>query len=255
MPNKKFLSKSRFKIGHECPRKLYYIEKEEYPNVNLDNAFLEALAEGGFQVGAMARILHPGGIEIETLDKEEAIQKTSELMSQENAIIFEGAFRFQNLFIRADIVEKRGRNIVLSEVKAKSYDPAADQFYNKTLLKKGVHKINSDWEPYLIDVAFQAFVIKNAFPELEVTSNLMLANKSVRASVEGLNQLFLLTQEDGKTAVRVKAGVTKESLGVPLLIKLNVQDEVALLHESQYQEGKSFTEYVTSLSKIYSEGL
>lgn len=45
------LTKSRFKLAMECPTKLYYTEKDEYVNNAIDDPFLLALADGGFQVG------------------------------------------------------------------------------------------------------------------------------------------------------------------------------------------------------------
>jgi hypothetical protein len=43
----KLLSKSRFKIGIECPNKLYYtFHKEDYPSTKQEDTFLQALAQG-----------------------------------------------------------------------------------------------------------------------------------------------------------------------------------------------------------------
>ncbi len=70
------LSKSRFKIGAQCPTKLFYSVRPEYGNTNDINDFLKALADGGFQVGALATLYYPGGIKIETLDYDEAIKQT-----------------------------------------------------------------------------------------------------------------------------------------------------------------------------------
>jgi len=51
-----YLTKSRFKLALECPTKLYYTnKKDEYADERLDDAFLAALAEGGFQVAELAR--------------------------------------------------------------------------------------------------------------------------------------------------------------------------------------------------------
>ena len=53
MARRRYLTKSRFKVGHECPTRLYYLDRrDEYANLDSDDPFLEALAEGGFQVGA-----------------------------------------------------------------------------------------------------------------------------------------------------------------------------------------------------------
>ncbi|MBK7892153.1 MAG: DUF2779 domain-containing protein [Bdellovibrionales bacterium] len=233
----RYLTKSRFKIGFECPTKLFFLDDPAYGNTNVDNSFLKALAEGGFQVGELAKVYHPGGVEVETLDKVEAVKQTNELLKQKNVIIFEAAIQHQNLFIRADVLIKKGDSIEIVEVKAKSYDPHdEDQFYNKTQLKNGVKKLSSSWEPYLIDVAFQCYVVRSAFPSATVSGSLMLADKSATASVDGINQkIFLEKSADGRASARVAAGVTKESLGAPLLICVPVPDEIDVVWGSTYE--------------------
>ena len=114
----RYLTKSRFKMALECPTKLAYTNKQEYANQKKDDPFLEALADGGFQVGELAKRYYPGGHDITTLNYEEAEQQTLELMKQENVVIFEAAVRFENLFIRVDILEKIGNTLNLIEVKA-----------------------------------------------------------------------------------------------------------------------------------------
>lgn len=103
----RYLTKSRFKLALECPVKLFYTGKSEFPDTKQDDSFLEALAEGGFQVGALAKCYYPGGIEIKDKGYDIPVVKTDELLKNENIVIFEGAFRYKNLFIRADIVEKK----------------------------------------------------------------------------------------------------------------------------------------------------
>ena len=41
------------KIGLECPKKLYYYD--QYKSDDNDNEFLKVLAEGGHQVGELAK--------------------------------------------------------------------------------------------------------------------------------------------------------------------------------------------------------
>ena len=53
--DRRYLTKSRFKMALECPTKLYYTGKPEYANTNNENEFLAMLADGGFQVGELAR--------------------------------------------------------------------------------------------------------------------------------------------------------------------------------------------------------
>ena len=93
------LTKSRFKLGLECPNKLYYTHKEkEYANNKSSNPFLEALASGGFQVEELARLHYSNGILIEdstdpaNYDYFEKVAQTKALLQQENVVIFEAAF-------------------------------------------------------------------------------------------------------------------------------------------------------------------
>jgi len=57
LSKERYLTKTRFKEGLECPTKLYYSKNSEYQNNQLDDPFLESLAEGGYQVGELAKFL------------------------------------------------------------------------------------------------------------------------------------------------------------------------------------------------------
>ena len=161
----RLLTKSRFKVGSECPTKLFYLDDPSYGSSKTDDAFLMALAEGGFQVGELAKVYYPDGMEVLERDYESSVDVTNKLLASPHATIFEGAIRFADLFVRVDILNKNGNYLELIEVKAKSIDPTEiDPFFTK---KGG---INSDWEPYLLDVAFQTYVAKKAHPTLNINS-------------------------------------------------------------------------------------
>ena len=52
----RYLTKSRFKLALNCPTKLYYTKKEhEYGDQCNVDLFLQSLADGGFQVGELAK--------------------------------------------------------------------------------------------------------------------------------------------------------------------------------------------------------
>lgn len=112
MSQPRYLTKSRFKLATECPTKLFYTGKKEYLDNKLDDPFLASLADGGFQVGELAKCYYPDGHDITSLDYEESIQQTNELLKQENVVIFEPAIRFGNLFVRVDILVKQGNELV-----------------------------------------------------------------------------------------------------------------------------------------------
>ena len=126
----KVLTKSRFKLGLECPNKLFYTQKKEYANTKELDPFLEALAQGGFQVEELARMHYPNGtlIEGDDGDYEYLWNRTLELLKK-NVIIYEAAFLTDGLFIRTDILVKQGNKIELIEVKAKSFDPDDDNIF------------------------------------------------------------------------------------------------------------------------------
>ena len=238
-------------MGYDCPTKLYYQDDRSFGNNNLDNSFLEALAEGGFQVGELAKIYHHGGTEVTEKDKQKAADITSELLKQPNAVIYEAAFLFENLFIKTDVLVKKGDVVELIEVKAKSFDPTEeDPFYNKNSLKKGPPKLSSAWEPYLIDIAFQTHVFKKAHPKFKTNSFLMLANKTVEATVSGINQKFFLQKDGSQAKVKVEEGVTEKDLGEKLLVKVPVNSEVNLVWKMTFENGMNFDQMVTHLSGI-----
>ena len=189
----------------ECPRRLYYAyDSEHYANQDVDDEFLKSLAEGGFQVGEFAKLCYGIGAEnmVAELDAEVALKKTKDLLKQENVNIAEGAFRVGNMFVRADIIEKKGNAINLIEVKAKSWNSMEDSF-----VAKNGKSTNKAIRPYLYDVAFQKHVIVQALkemsPERDFTVNafLMLADKSRTATINGLNQLFKIISAPQKRSV------------------------------------------------------
>ena len=114
----RYLTKSRYKLATDCPAKLFYTAKKEYANQSLDDSFLLALAEGGFQVGDLAKCYFPGGYDITTLDYEKALSQTNTLLEQKEVIIYEAAIATDKLFIRVDILVKNGNRLELFEVKA-----------------------------------------------------------------------------------------------------------------------------------------
>lgn len=203
-----YLTKSRFQISMDCPTKLYYqINSDRYANAKLDDPFLEALAKGGFQVGALARAYHPEGILVNEETNEAAVAKTSMLLEQENCTLFEAAIQSGPFLIRVDILIKKGNKFELIEVKAKSFHPDSDTF----LTNKG--KISSNWKPYLVDVAFQEIVFKQAFPGVTLDCLLMLADKSKTATVDGLNQKFRIIREQGRFKVKLPSSYLLKNLG------------------------------------------
>lgn len=156
------LTKSRFKIAVECPTKVYYSLDRRYVNAKDEDEFLQALADGGFQVGELARLMYaaedPAAVEITSREETEQLRQTRELLERGEATIFEGTIRHVDLLARVDVLRKRGSVVDLIEVKSTSYDPHRDDHTFRG--KRG--DIRSSWLPYLQDVAFQTWVMRQA---------------------------------------------------------------------------------------------
>ncbi len=231
----KALSKSRFKQGLECPNKLFFSNSPGiYHNKKKEDPFLKALASGGFQIEEYARLKFPNGVLIDSPyegnDYQVLADQTAELLNQQEVIIYEAAFYIDNLFVRTDILLKKGNQIQLIEVKAKSIDPTEEyNFVGKT------GGLVSRWKPYLFDLAFQTHVTQRCLPDFEVTPYLCLVDKTKIASVEGLNQLFRVKQDSEKrTGVEVLVNESSD-LGNNLLHLENLTEVVSKIHDGSYR--------------------
>ncbi len=248
----KYLTKSRFRTALECPTKLFYTAKDEYPDKKAGDSFLEALAEGGFQVGELAKLYYEGGRDIKSLDKEEALEETARYLLEDPVVLYEAAFRYENLFVRADILERRGDEISLIEVKAKSAD-----FHDSAGFLNAGGCIKPKWEPYIYDVAFQYYVLKNAMPDFRITPYLLLADKNAEATVDGLNQRFLIRKNaGGRTETIVREGTARDDLGEEILVRIDVSDLVERIlagTDRKEPRNKPFGEWVRDLAQAYEE--
>ena len=252
----KYFTKSAFKVALTCPRQLYYYNNSSYENQDNDDSFLQALAEGGFQVGELAKIYY--GIEdndIKSLDYNDSIEKTKELFGERNVNIAEAAFRYDNCFVRVDILKKNGNEIELIEVKAKSWTEE-ESFVNK----KG--EVASAIREYVYDVAFQKWVVVNALKELypgqrfNVKAYLMMADKGKIASIDGMNQCFRIIKENGRSKIERTSDAIKLKDEAHVLTAFDVDDlcDEIIKGETGEQEklmGMNFKSFVEKMSQCY----
>ena len=206
-----YLTKSDFKVALNCPTKLYY-KKAGYPSTMEDDSFLAFLANGGHIVGKMAQLLNPDGKLISSLRSKSAIEETWELLQNEDITIFEPAITSGGMLVRIDILIKRGSHFDLIEVKSKSGDSSTYQ--NGHLFRGKRGGIETEWREYVEDVAFQAYVLKTAYPDASVDSYLLLPDKAKTTDIEGL-----LTQFKVRRAVENDRIVEVDFLGDESLVR------------------------------------
>jgi len=249
----RYLTKTRFKEALDCPAKLFYTKKKEYANKKIKDTFLQSLAEGGFQVEEFARMNYPDGIAIlgDDRDYNKVVSRTSELLERENVTIFEAAFLHNGLFIRVDILNKKGNTIQLIEVKAKSISKTGHQGF----IKKD--KLNTGWTPYLYDVAFQKYVIQQCYPQWSIKTWLMLANKDAVSTVDGLNQFFKIKKtKESRTGIIKPDDLKLEDLGEPLLTKIPVEEEIYFIYNNNpVDETRTFFELISFYKEHYEKDI
>lgn len=239
----RYLTKSRFKLALECPTKLYYTGKDkEYRNLKNEDSLLGMLADGGFQVGELAKLMYPDGHEITARDHAVAEAQTRQFLEHDEVVLFEPAIRSGDLFIRIDILVKRGNAFELIEVKSKSYDSSEPAIEGK---RGG---ITSSMLPYIQDVAFQTAVLRAAYPAAQVTSFLMLPDKSKRATIDGLNQLFKVEHQGNTTKIVVDLQAISRGYGESVLSLVNVEPYVTTVLKDgvTYPGGKALLSTVAS---------
>lgn len=138
------LSKSRYTLGLQCHKRLWWtVHEPDAPELVPDGA-LQAVFDQGHLVGELAREQFPGGtlIDIEHWKASERVQATAEALAAGAKVVYEASFRADNVFVSVDVLHRaRGkRGFTLTEVKS-------------TLSAK---------ESHIDDVAVQTHVVRKA---------------------------------------------------------------------------------------------
>jgi hypothetical protein len=247
------LTKSRFKLGLQCPNKLFFTSNKAFTNAKHEDNFLAALAKGGFQVEELAKLHYPQGISVDgPLHEYEArANETALLLNQENAIIYEAAFLVGNWFVRTDILIKSGNHIKIVEVKAKGFHPEDAQFVHATKPRS----LQANYKSYILDLAFQTFVVRQALPHCQVDATFLMADKSKRASINGLNQLFRI-HERANQFVREARVSSLQEIGESVLTEVPMTSLVNQILDGEFDcyESMNFVESVQYLTKLYVNG-
>ncbi len=245
-----YLTKSKFVHALDCPTKLFYHDNGEYKSRLEDDEFLQALAKGGLQVGELAKLYFPGGHDIPMRqEKSVSLKQTNELLRQEEVTIYEAAIQHEHCFVLVDVLEKKGNRINLIEVKSGSWEPGETFTYARSDF------IHRDWQQYLFDVAFQTWVIRKALLGYQVEPYLMLIDKTQKATIDGLHQFFKVKEENGRSRVEVKEGVSREDLGEQILRQVHVAEYVEKILNSKGREPENepeaagFDEWVDALGR------
>lgn len=164
-----YLSKSLFIKGLQCYKYLY-LEKYHPELKDEISEAQQAIFDSGTDVGIYAQQLFSGGLEIpyEGLSHEEQLRKTAEAIESGTGVIYEAAFSFENVFVKADIMRKTGKGWEIYEVKS------------STSVK----------EVYLDDIAVQYYTVNGATLPVSKVFLVHINNQYVRQGDIDVKGLF-----------------------------------------------------------------
>lgn len=209
-----YLTKSRFTLGLTCPQKLVYeARRDQYADQRQDDKMMQGLAEGGHQIGALAQSLFrqadsAQAFEITAKRQQDQITQTKEALMAESVTLFEPTIVHQDYLVRVDVLRKRGSRVELIEVKSKSFDSQSEDPREnpEQFTKDGA--IHPDFLRYVQDLAFQYWVVSQAYPSWDINCSFMMPDKSERARSDTLHQrlpvqLEEISPETGELRARV----------------------------------------------------
>ena len=192
-----YLTKSDFKASFECATKLYY-RKSDYPSNQDENEYLRFLAEGGFMIETVAKARCPSQNDlVSERDPVRAYERTKEILAADpNAIIYEAAALHGRYQARIDILRRQGDALELIEVKSSSLYVDTEENDADSPFLNAAGGIQGKWREYLLDVTFQLFVARLAYPGYRILPRLCVVNKATMVAPHETLQHFHLGGRD-----------------------------------------------------------
>jgi hypothetical protein len=218
------ISKSDFKVGHDCPHKLRY-RKAGYPSRLGEDDYLQFFADCGFMVEALAHALFPNGRPPTPLPDESPAAATAREFSEPgDRVWFEPTFLADGFSARIDLLVRSGSHLDLIEIKAKSFDPDEDDS-----LWKESGGIRTEWESYLIDLTFQTMVTRLALPSYTIAPKLCLVDRTATCSEDALYDKIMFAPSDRSAPRAVFVGDADKLRDDHMLVFLDVAEYVDYL--------------------------
>ena len=176
--NKVFLSKSKYKRGHQC-KKILWLEK--YKKDLLESTDEKAVFKMGTEVGELAKGLFGDYEDISAdLTLTQKIEKTNELLLNKPNIITEASFSYDNNFCSVDILKNNLDGVEFYEVKsAANIKPT-----------------------YLVDAAYQYYVLHNLGLNVKKVGLVLIDSSYIKEAEIDIKKLFRI--EDITSKVKEK---------------------------------------------------
>jgi hypothetical protein len=222
-----------------CGRALWYRRHSDYPDNADANEFLVQLAGGARQVTAYAVTMLGADVDLSGEGDSAAERITREKLSHPKVAVAGAAIRTADAFARIDLLRKEGETFAVLAASSASWDAARDRL----LARDGT--VASDWREVTLSLAFQSWVVRQAYPATSVKSTLTLVDKAVTAEFDGLHSAFaLIRHEDGRPFVDKAGGPARDALGRSLVTEVDATAAVAYWLE-QGVDGRPWATFVS----------
>lgn len=228
------LSKSLFKLGLECPLRIKHsLTKPALPRRSGGDEYMRMLAEGGYMFEKLVRVYHPGeDLYVPNEAHDQASARTLARIKAGDGMLHEATFAHDGLMARSDMVRIRGSIVDIIEIKSRSTEAGPDGIADNACLAK------ADWEPYVVDLAYQVHVAGLALKAAGIRKTLKawfyVPNKAGIASPEEVRGLFCLTQDaSGRRPEVVYRGKAGPGDKTSLIAILDASDAVAAAHPQE----------------------
>jgi len=241
-----FFTKHLFGAGIACPTKLYYYSKG-YPQSKRALPFIEHAEYNKRLLEALLESLYSDGKFIEEPTVKKAADRTNYFLQQKNVVIFDAVFEHQQMMARLPVIVKEGKDLTVYHIRTKAFDSRKHRLANA----KG--QIYSKWRKYLIDFAYQLYLIKKNWPKLHIQPFLVMPEKAGSAHTDNLP--LLLNPLEGQKSLTSISDSNQE-----LLAKLDVTELISEVWQDptfahRHFPRKSFEESLLYLKKLYFDQL
>ncbi|SFR70920.1 protein of unknown function [Pseudobutyrivibrio sp. NOR37] len=173
-----YLSKSKYCSFRQCP-KMAWLNKYHPELVEID-AMIQSRFDAGHEVGELAKGLFGTYVDVSTFNDEGSIdipmmlKKTKNELTNNTPVICEAAFSIDGLYCAVDLLKYDGEGWSIYEVKSSTCKDEVD-------------------EVYIIDIAFQRYVLEKAGIKVNRTYLVNINNQYVYDGEIDISQFFAIT--------------------------------------------------------------
>jgi len=179
----KYFTRHLFGAGLECPVKLHYY-RQDYPQNQQSRPFIEHAIYNKRLLTALARSVYPNGIFVNDKELKKAADKTRKLLQRDEVVLFDAIFEHQQMMARLPIIHKSGNQVTVFYIRTKAFDS------RKHRITDSEGYINGKWEKYILDFAYQVYLIQENYPDLDIQAMLIMPEKSSTAYTDNLPLLL-----------------------------------------------------------------